>query len=264
MYSKRRWLFAILPVLILSACAPKQEAEPVATEEPAATGATHYALCAPIPADQLASWKAFVAELEAERAEHVASNTAAGITREEIWLQESPQGAAAVVYFEGTDLGTMMARREAATDAHSQKFVTRIRAIHGLPEKLTDMPQNTLAFQGDVEGIAGELRSFAMAAPIIPGKEAAHAAFCAELAGPRHEQWLASRRARGIAKEYAWNQHNPDGSVMTVVYFEVTDPANLSKPAEGEFEQWFAQQLLEIHGIPVGGTMPANTLVATF
>ncbi len=263
MFERPGRLVVLAALWMLPACGNVEKSKPV-TEESKPAGATRYALCAPIPAEHMGDWKAMLEEMKTKRDEHVASNKTAGIDQEIIFLQETPEGAAAVVYFEGSDLEHMMSRRGAAQDAHTQWFVSQITSIHHLPEKLDQLPTNAMVFQGDVTGIEGATQPFALAAPILPGKEAAHAAFVADLAGPRHAEWEASRRARGIAKEHVWNQKNPDGSTMTVVYFEVTDPANLSKPATSEFETWFGQQLLEIHGIPLDGPMPANTLAASF
>ena len=256
-------LWALSALLLLPACSNVQKTEPVA-EEPMVQGAATYALCAAIPQDQLGNWKAMIDEMKAKRDAHLASNKACGIEEETIFLQETPEGAAAVVYFEGKDLEHMMSRRDAAEDEHTKWFMSQITSIHHLPENMDEMSANEMVFEGDVSGVQGSLKQFALAAPILPGKEAAHTAFVAELAGARHAAWEESRRSRGIAREHAWNQKNPDGSTMTVVYFEVTDPANLNTPPTSEFETWFRQQIMDIHGIPLEAPMPANVLAASF
>jgi hypothetical protein len=265
MFSRRSWRwFAMLAVLALPACTSVQESDTVAEEPVATEGMTTYALCAPIPADQVDAWKAMIEEMDTNRDAHVAANASVGVDREHVWLQETPDGATAVVVFQGTDLGGLMARRAAAEDEHSQWFVKQITSIHGLPEDLGSMPANEMVFQGDVDGIEGETQPYALAAPLLPGKVEAHAAMLAEFEGPRREAWLESRRARGIAKEYVWNQTAPDGSIFTVVYFEITDPANLSSPSQSEFETWFRDQIMGIHGIPADAPFPANVLAGSY
>lgn len=101
----------------------------------------------------------------------------------------------------------------------------------------------------------------AMAIPILPGKTDQWRRFAAELAGPRHGEYVASRQRLGV-HERALLQSTPQGD-LAIVTVEGADPAGALSQfgASGDpFTQWFREQVQEIHGfdlaLPLPGPLP--------
>ena len=85
----------------------------------------------------------------------------------------------------------------------------------------------------------------------------------AEAAGPRREEYDASRHRAGISREMVWHQATPDGTVA-VVYLEADDiPAAMQAMATSDdpFDQRFRELLKEFHGIDLTEAGPAPELV---
>jgi hypothetical protein len=66
------------------------------------------------------------------------------------------------------------------------------------------------------------MQTLAFVNPITPGKSEEWVSWSRELAGPRHDEYLASRRRLGIHTERAYLQQTPMGD-MAVVYIEAED-----------------------------------------
>jgi len=253
-----------LPLLaagLMIACGAPEAEAPAPTPEPTAEPAPEvYALAAPILEGQEDAWMNLVAEITGPRAEaHAEAYAKLGVTKEEVWLQKTPEGSWAVVYMEGKDLENLMAREFESDDPHVQWFTEQLAAVHGFDPEGEPLPANELVFRGDVPGVEGDTQPYALAAPILAGQEAAFAEFIAALQD-RKAEWEESRRAKGIAKEYVWLQNAPEGSVA-VVYFEATDPEGLLSrmmaESDLEFDGWFQERIAAIHGIS-GEPPPPN------
>lgn len=148
-----KWVCAV-PLLAvcfsLSCTAPETEA-PMATPEPAAAAPDEgvYAFAAPIPAGQEEAFNELVAEIAGARAEaHEKAYAELGVTKEQVWLQETPEGSMAVVYSEGTDLGELAAREAASEDPHIVWFMGRLAEVVGY-DPAEPPPVNELVFRGD-------------------------------------------------------------------------------------------------------------------
>jgi hypothetical protein len=214
---------------------------------------------APILTGQEEAWRAFVGQLTGERAEdHARSLASHGVERELVWLQRSPEGSAAVVYFEGTAVDQVLARRSASDDPHDRWFGEQLGVLHGLGAE--PPPPNELVFRGEARGVEGETGEYALAAPILPGKQEAFAALIRGLE-ERSAEWEESRRAKGIAREYVWEQRSPEGA-YAVVYFEATDVGGvldrLMGPSQLEFDTWFQGRVAEVHGLDPAALPAAN------
>jgi hypothetical protein len=80
------------------------------------------------------------------KAAHRASRERRGITREAVWLQQTPGGDFAVVYLEADDLQTAMAGLGASPDPFDSWFREHTLQVHGIdlangfppPEQLLD------------------------------------------------------------------------------------------------------------------------------
>lgn len=106
-----------------------------------------------------------------------------------------------------------------------------------------------------------KLPSTGFAAPILPGKTEAWKAACAEIAGPRRQEYLQARRNLGITKEVACLQQMPDGD-LAVVYIEANDTSRILQDmveATDTFHMWFKQAVLQdVHGIGASQLPPIN------
>lgn len=65
-------------------------------------------------------------------AEYAASRRRHGITREAIWIQESPQGDQAVVHMEADDLQKAFQGMATSEDPHDRWFREHVLEVHGL------------------------------------------------------------------------------------------------------------------------------------
>ncbi len=110
------------------------------------------------------------------------------------------------------------------------------------------------------------MAEIAFAAPILPGKLETWRRFNEELKGSRKSQHAESRRRLGIRNERAWLQQTPHGD-FAVVYLEGDNPAQMMQgiaQSNDPFDQWFKQQVQEIHGLDMSQPMPANELTFEF
>ena len=104
----------------------------------------------------------------------------------------------------------------------------------------------------------------AVAFPILPGKTDEWRTWMEELKGPRHEEFVASRRRAGV-HERTFLQSTPMGDLV-IVSLQGEDPARAfgqMMAADDDFTRWFLAQVKAIHGVdlthPLAG--PPSTLV---
>ena len=98
------------------------------------------------------------------------------------------------------------------------------------------------------------------AAPILPGKIDQWKAFLdqVETGGARRAEWEDQMRRFRISRQVVSLQQTPHGD-FAVVMFEGDDPGAMMAGLAGssnEFDKWFAQQILEIHGIDASEPPP--------
>ena len=97
----------------------------------------------------------------------------------------------------------------------------------------------------------------AVAFPILPGKTKEWQDFIAQLNGPRHAEFVASRERVG-AQERTYLQQTPMGDLV-IVTLEGDDPAkSFGQFVSGKdaFTQWFLEQTKALHGIDLSVPMP--------
>jgi len=91
------------------------------------------AFCAPIiPGKEETDRKGFAEVLGPRRQEYDDSRRRAGITREMVWHQETPDGTVAVVYLEADDLATAMQTMATSDDPFDQWFRELVAEVHGM------------------------------------------------------------------------------------------------------------------------------------
>ena len=94
--------------------------------------------------------------------------------------------------------------------------------------------------------------------PIVPGKTDEWRAWTAELAGPRREEFEASRRSVGV-HERTYLQSTPMGDLV-IITLEGDDPARSFGQlagADDEFSKWFIAKATEFHGFDMS-QLPAG------
>jgi hypothetical protein len=94
--------------------------------------------------------------------------------------------------------------------------------------------------------------------PILPGKTEEWRKFMAEINGPRHAEFAASRERAG-AREQTFLQPTPMGD-MVIVTIEAENPGKSFGQivsAKDAFTLWFLEQVKAIHGVDLSVPMPS-------
>ena len=90
-------------------------------------------ILAPLSADKLATWQAFMTEMTGSRkAEFDAFNRRHKLTRHEAWLCETPGGTFVCAIHEGPGAAEMMPNLARSTDAFDKWVVAKLGEIHGM------------------------------------------------------------------------------------------------------------------------------------
>jgi hypothetical protein len=93
--------------------------------------------------------------------------------------------------------------------------------------------------------------------PILPGKTAEWHEFMAELNGPKHAEFVESRRRAGV-EERTFLQPTPMGDVV-IVTMEGDDPGRSFGQivsARDPFTTWFLERVKALHGVDLSAPMP--------
>jgi hypothetical protein len=103
----------------------------------------------------------------------------------------------------------------------------------------------------------------AFAAPIIQGKTEELRQWCAELAGPRREEYLASRRRLGVTSERAYLQQTPQGDIVVIVVEAEDLPRYFQGMATSQepFDVWFRERVQDLHGLDLTQPSLPNELI---
>ena len=95
--------------------------------------------------------------------------------------------------------------------------------------------------------------------PILPGKAADWRAFIDEINGPRHADFVESRRRAGV-QERTFLQSTPMGDVV-IVTMEGEDPERSFGQlvsARDPFTTWFLERVKTIHGVDLAAPMTGS------
>jgi hypothetical protein len=103
-----------------------------------------YAFMSPLVPGKLQTWMHYVREMKTTyRADMEASRKRIGLTREEVWLQQSPDGACAVVYWEAPDIARVFQRLMTSEEPFDRWFRDRILVeVHGMNPAAPPPPMN--------------------------------------------------------------------------------------------------------------------------
>jgi hypothetical protein len=143
--------------------------------------------------------------------------------------------------------------RALAGDASRRGFVAGgaalIAGLVGAKSIAASFPPAQSPVEEDKEGTI--MKTYAFVIPVLPGMAERDRRFAAELSGPRRAEYEASRARLGIAREQAWQQETPQGTV-TIVYLEAEN-IELALTGLGSsqdpFDRWWREQVQAIHGI---------------
>jgi predicted secreted hydrolase len=105
---------------------------------------TAYAFVAPVLPGKIPGWRAAVAEMKGKRkAEHDASRKRIGLKTEQVWLQHTPMGDFAVVYFDADDPEAVLGQFATSQEPYAMWFRdTVLVGAHGLNPKEPPPPMN--------------------------------------------------------------------------------------------------------------------------
>ena len=96
-----------------------------------------YAFANPIQKGKLDAWKKYAAEMSGpKRAEFEASRKRVGLSKEKVWLQKTPMGDFAVVYWEANDIKKVFEQFATSNDPFDKWFREKVLIeIHGMDLK---------------------------------------------------------------------------------------------------------------------------------
>jgi hypothetical protein len=105
-----------------------------------------YAFTNPIKPGKADAWKKCVAEMTGPRKDALAaSRKKAGLTTEKVWLQSTPMGDMAVVYWEAADAGKVFQHFLTSTDPFDVWFREKVLVeVHGMDPSGPPPPMNEL------------------------------------------------------------------------------------------------------------------------
>jgi hypothetical protein len=105
-----------------------------------------YAFIQPIKPGKVPEWKALIAEMTGPRKDELAaSRRSAALTAERVWLQSTPMGEFAVVYWEADDIGKVFGTLLASQQPFDVWFREKILVgIHGMDPAAPPPPMNEL------------------------------------------------------------------------------------------------------------------------
>jgi hypothetical protein len=89
-------------------------------------------VAAPIVPGKLNQWRQMVAELQRRSDEHARSMSAKGVTREDIWLQQTPVSDTVILYMEGDDLASYTKKVFESDAPFDRWFAQQLREVHGI------------------------------------------------------------------------------------------------------------------------------------
>jgi hypothetical protein len=214
------------------------------------------------PAKDTAAMRALAHECNGPRkSEYVEARRRVGVTKERIFLAETPMGAMVCAYGEGLNAGFQMARYAASNNAFDKFFLESLVKISGVDfAKMPAGPPPHLAFEWS-NGKPGK-KATMIGAPLA--KPAEFWAMCREMTR-RYAEHGESRERHGVTLERAFVLHD---AKMVAVYVEGDDPAHgvgAVMQSSNDYDKWFADTASAVHGIDFrAGPPPAPELLVSF
>ncbi|MEO7222434.1 MAG: hypothetical protein ABIY37_08175 [Devosia sp.] len=103
-----------------------------------------YAFMSPVLPGKLQTWMHYVREMKSTyQADLAASRRRMGLTKEEVWLEQMPTGAYAVVYWEAPDIAAVYQQMMTSDEPIDRWFRDRILVeVHGINPAAPPPPMN--------------------------------------------------------------------------------------------------------------------------
>jgi hypothetical protein len=103
-----------------------------------------YAFMSPVQPGKVQTWMHYVREMKTTyKADMAASRKQVGMIREEVWLQQMPEGAYAVVYWEAPDIAKVFQQLMTSQKPFDKWFRDRILIeVHGMNPSAPPPPMN--------------------------------------------------------------------------------------------------------------------------
>lgn len=187
-----------------------------------------------------------------KKAEHAESRKRLGITKERVFLGQTPMGPILLAYSEGVNAGFMMARLRASSNAFDKGFLEMMTKASGV--NLAEMPAGPpphLAFEWK-NGKPGK-KSTMIGAPVPDPKTFWQ--FCRDMTA-RYAEHGESRERHGITLERVFYLHD---AKMVAVYIEGDDPVQSiekSFSSTAAYDKWFMEGTTKVHGIDLSAAKP--------
>lgn len=218
------------------------------------------AFAAPILPGKTEDGKRFAKEIAGPRyKEMTESRKALGQTRETVWIQPTPMGDLLVVYLEGADSVRANQQFAASQSPFDLWFKQQAQNFTGVDFK-QPLPEgfSKVIYESHTPGATTNVKTLAVALPLLPGKTDAYLHFVEEAKGPRQSDMEAFHRRVGLVVENWYLQHTPQGD-MVVVYVEGDVPRAFQVFAESRhsFDDWLKKVWLETEGVDFNKPLPA-------
>lgn len=103
-----------------------------------------YAFMSKLLPGKLQTWMHYVREMKTTyKSDMEASRVRLGVTKEEVWLQQSPEGACAVIYWEAADIGMVFQQLMMSEEPFDKWYRDRILIeVHGMNPSAPPPPMN--------------------------------------------------------------------------------------------------------------------------
>jgi len=205
------------------------------------------------PVKDIDAARSFAREVSGQRkAEYLESRKRLDVTKERIFLGQSPMGAMILGYSEGINPGFRMAQVAVSQNAFDKFYLASVIKMSGADfTKMPAGPPPHLAFEW-TNGKHGKAATM-MAAPVPDA--AKFWQLCREMS-QRYAEHSESRARHGITLERAFLMHD---AKMAVVYIEGDDPVaamERSMASTAGYDKWFTQEISRVHGIDFAAAKP--------
>lgn len=213
-----------------------------------------YAFAAPVLAGTTDKYRAFTEALvTSRRTEAEAARRAAGLDREQVFLQPTPMGDVAIIVWETNDFEKVAKHFATDTSDFGAWFRSSLETFHGFDISKDEMPAPVLVDEWKDASWTHGLDSWAFAFPVKD--EAGWKAWVAELLGARREEFASTRLSFGVKRASFFRFETPNGP-LAVQYIQ-GDAGSFPKAAEvtatstEPFYTWWREQMQGFAAVPM-------------
>lgn len=213
-----------------------------------------YAFAAPVLDGMTDKYRAFTQALVTSRREEAeTSRRAAGLDREQVFLQPTPMGDVAIIVWETEDFAKVSKWFATDSSDFGAWFRSELQTFHGFDLAVDAMPAPVLVDEWKDATWTHGLNSWAFAFPVKD--EAGWKAFVAELLGARREEFASTRLAFGVKRASFFRMETPNGT-LAVQYIQ-GEAGAFPKAAEATATSteplytWWREQMQAVAAVPM-------------